>query len=92
MSAVDKDVTAEFSEPELERWRAGVRQRREELFRRNWKNIRPAPPLKSRRQEMSFQFVIEWCEEFEEVIGRERERNRLDRLSSRAKDNRLAEE
>ena len=90
MSAVGDKAMSEFSGLELEKWREGVRKRREEMFRRNWKNHRPASILKSRSQEMNFKFVIEWCEEFEEVIGRERERNRLDRLNSERKNARLA--
>jgi hypothetical protein len=85
MNAVGNNATADFSEHELEKWREGVSKRRAELFRRNWKNSRPTQALKSRRQEMNFKFVIEWCEEFEEVIGRERERNRLDHLNLQAK-------
>ncbi|MDR0361386.1 MAG: hypothetical protein LBJ46_01665 [Planctomycetota bacterium] len=69
-----------FSEQLVSEWRSKVRKRREQLFRKNWKNRRPMIPLKSRQQEKTFEFVVQWYEEFEEVVGRERERNRLDRL------------
>lgn len=70
----------EITESKVLEWHQQVQKRREELFKRNWKNRRPALPLKSRHQEKMFQFVVEWYEEFDEVVGRERERNRLDRL------------
>ncbi|MDR2391613.1 MAG: hypothetical protein LBE84_08050, partial [Planctomycetota bacterium] len=62
-----------------------VSKRREELFRRDWRNERIIPLLKSRQQEKNFQFVVEWCEEFGEVIAKEREKIRLDRLQSKTK-------
>ncbi len=80
MSVSEKDNEIVFSEIKLTEWREGVRKRREELFRRNWKNRRSVPLVKSRQQEKSFQFVVEWYEEFDEVVARERERNRLDKL------------
>ena len=86
MSVSEKDNDIVFSESKLLEWRAGVQKRREELFRRNWKNRRPAPQLKSRQQEKNFQFVVEWYEEFDEVVARERERNRLDKLISKGLD------
>ncbi|MDR1519016.1 MAG: hypothetical protein LBU23_02585 [Planctomycetota bacterium] len=72
--------------------REEVAKRREELFRRNWKNERHVPQLKSRQQEKSFQFVVEWCEEFNEVISRERERERLDKLNFQARTARSGKE
>jgi|GEM_PF-2796542 len=86
MSVSEKDNEIVFSETKLTEWRKGVLKRREELFRRNWKNRRPVPGLKSRQQEKSFQFVVEWYEEFDEVVARERERNRLDKLIARGLD------
>ncbi len=86
MSVSEKEDEIVFSENKLTEWRDGVRKRREELFRRNWKNRRPSPHLRSRQQEKSFQFVVEWYEEFDEVVARERERNRLDKLISKGLD------
>ncbi len=86
MSVSEKDDEIVFSDSKLTEWRDGVRKRREELFRRNWKNRRPSPHLRSRQQEKSFQFVVEWYEEFDEVVARERERNRLDKLISKGLD------
>ncbi len=86
MSVSEKDNEIVFSETKLAEWRQGVQKRREELFRRNWKNRRPSPHLKSRQQEKNFQFVVEWYEEFDEVVARERERNRLDSLIARGLD------
>ncbi len=86
MSVSEKDNEIVFSENKLTEWREGVQKRREELFRRNWKNRRPSPHLRSRQQERSFQFVVEWYEEFDEVVARERERNRLDKLISKGLD------
>ncbi|MDR1612817.1 MAG: hypothetical protein LBT97_08535 [Planctomycetota bacterium] len=81
-----KEEDAVFSEELVNGWRSGVLERREELFRKNWKNRRPVVPLKSRQQERTFEFVVQWYEEFEEVVGRERERSRLDRLIERGLD------
>lgn len=86
MSVSEKDNEIVFSETKLAEWREGVQKRREELFRRNWKNRRPNPQVRSRQQERSFQFVVEWYEEFDEVVARERERNRLDKLISKGLD------
>lgn len=86
MSVSEKDNDTVFPESKLAEWREGVLKRREELFRRNWKNRRAAPHLKSRKQEQNFQFVVEWYEEFDEVVARERERNRLDQLIAKGLD------
>lgn len=86
MSVSEKDNEIVFSESKLAEWRAGVLKRREELFRRNWKNRRNAPNTRSRQQEKNFQFVLEWYEEFDEVVARERERNRLDKLIAKGLD------
>lgn len=86
MSVSEKDNEIVFPESKLAEWREGVQKRREELFRKNWKNRRPNPQMRSRQQERNFQFVVEWYEEFDEVVARERERNRLDRLISRGLD------
>ena len=86
MSVSEKANEIVFSETKLVGWRAGVKARMEELFRRNWKNRRPTPQQKSRQQEKNFQFIIEWYEEFDEVVARERERNRLDKLIARGLD------
>ncbi len=86
MSVSEKDSEAVFSESTIAAWKAGVLKRREELFRRNWKNRRANPLQRSRQDEKGFQFVLEWYEEFDEVIARDRERNRLDKLLSQGLD------
>jgi hypothetical protein len=54
--------------------REAVRQRRDELFRSDWRNPKEITPLLSRAEDNSFQFLIEWCEEYEEVMSKQRER------------------
>lgn len=81
-----KDRDSELSDTVLSEMRKGVAKRREQLFRKNWKNRRPSVPLRSLHQERSFRFVIEWYEEFDEVVGRERERTRLDNLIEKGLD------
>ena len=80
MDLIEEEEDIVFSDALVAEWKKGVQKRREELFRRNWKNRRPVLPLKSRQQEKTFEFVVQWYEEFDEVVGRERERHRLDRL------------
>lgn len=77
---VTTSCAAEFSPEQIAEWYRRVDQRREELFKKSWKNQRPDVALRSRAQESSFQFVLEWYEEFDEVVGRVRERARLDKL------------
>ncbi len=84
MDMKEEDIV--LSEAAIKDLRKGVAKRREELFRKKWKNERPLPPLRSLHQEKTFKFVIEWYEEFDEVVGRERERNRLDRLIEQGED------
>ncbi len=84
--SIMKDDESVFSEVDIKELRKSVTKRREELFRKNWKNRRPLVPLRSLHQEQSFKFVVEWYEEFDEVVGRERERARLDRLIARGED------
>lgn len=86
MSVTEKDNDIVFPESKLAEWKEGVKKRREELFRKNWKNRRNSPNLRSRQQERNFQFVLEWYEEFDEVVARERERNRLDNLIAKGLD------
>jgi len=86
MSVTEKDSDTVFPDSQIAEWRAAVLKRREELFRRNWKNRRPSPTLRSRQQERNFEFVLEWYEEFDEVVARERERNRLDKLLAKGLD------
>lgn len=81
-----KDRDTVLSEAKMLELRKAVFKRREELFRKNWKNRRPILPLRSLHQEKSFNFVVEWYEEFDEVVGRERERNRLDKLIEKGLD------
>ncbi len=86
MSVSEKDSETVSSESKVAEWKAGVFKRREELFRRNWKNRRVNPMQRSRQDEQGFQFVLEWYEEFDEVMARERERNRLDKLLAKGLD------
>lgn len=86
MSVTEKDNDTVFHETTVAEWREGVQRRREELFRKSWKNRRPSPQLRSRQQERNFQFVVEWYEEFDEVVAREREKSRLDKLIEKGLD------
>ncbi len=67
-------------------WKQDVIKMREKLFRKNWKNRRSAPGLVSRKNVQAFHFILEWCDEFGDVVGRQKERNRLDQLISEGKD------
>lgn len=69
-----------FSAERVAQWRADIARRREELFRRNWKNGRSLLRLQSRDEAAAFQFILEWCDESTDVVGRDQERNRLDKL------------
>lgn len=83
MQNMNSEMVAELDAPSPEvvkEWKRQVAEQREILFRRNWKNQRQMVALSSREDEANFQFVVEWCEEFDDVVGREKERNRLDRL------------
>ena len=80
MSTSEKENETVISDETIREWRAGVLKRREELFRRNWKNKRPVLQQRSRRQELAFKFLLEWYEDFDEVVAREREKSRLDKL------------
>ena len=75
-----------FTKEQVAEWRRQVKVRRQELFKKGWKNERPNVALRSRSQEQSFQFVLEWYEEFDEVVGRTRERARLDRILEKTRE------
>ena len=51
-----------------------IKKRRDMLFRSDWRNPKQIQPLISREEDNSFRFLIEWCEEFESVISKQRER------------------
>jgi hypothetical protein len=51
-----------------------VKIRRDEIFRSGWKNTRQLSPLVSRAEDSKFHFLVEWCEEFDNVISHHRER------------------
>lgn len=76
-SVVSEDM---FTAEQVRTWRQQVAVQRDILFHRSWKNRRQVVPLKSREQEQNFQFVVEWYEEFGDVVGRVKERQRMDRL------------
>lgn len=61
-------------------WRQAVIQQRIKLFRKHWKNRRQTPNLISRGQARDFEFVVEWYDESDDVINRDQERRRLDKL------------
>jgi hypothetical protein len=63
-SAVEKQPTV----------RDRVKKRREELFRSGWRNPKELQPLVSREEDNAFHFLIEWCEEYEEVMSKKRDR------------------
>lgn len=73
---LDEDFTRE----QIQEWRRQVIEQRDTLFNRNWKNRRQIVPLRSRAQEESFQFAVEWYEEFGDVVGRVKQRQRMDKL------------
>jgi hypothetical protein len=54
--------------------REDIRRRRDELFRSGWKNQRKLMPLVSREEDNAFRFLVEWCEEFDDVLFHHRER------------------
>ena len=76
----DATPAVDFPAEQVREWRRQVLQQREILFRRNWKNRRQAVSLRSKVEEEDFQFVVEWCEEFDEVVSRTKERSRMDKL------------
>ncbi|MFH0911464.1 MAG: hypothetical protein V1918_08185 [Planctomycetota bacterium] len=69
-----KKAEGSKSEEERQATRAAVLLRRDELFRSGWRNPRQLLPLVSREEDNTFRFLVEWCEEFETVIGKHRER------------------
>ncbi len=69
-----------FSKEEVSKWRRQVMEQRDLLFRRNWKNMRQVLALRSREEEAAFQYVLEWYEEFGDVVGRQKQRERFDKL------------
>lgn len=72
-----------FTAEQVADWRRRVARRREELFQKSWKNRRPEVALRTREQEQSIQFMVEWAEEFDDVVGRVRDQARLDTLIGR---------
>lgn len=64
-------LSGEVSQEEI---REAVIKRRDELFRSGWKNKRQSLALMSRDEDNKFRFLVEWCEEFEEVRHKHRER------------------
>lgn len=67
-------------EIQVERWREAIAEKRKKLFRQNWKNRRNIPALISKVDADTLQFLLEWIDEYKEVVGREQERNLFDRL------------
>ena len=51
-----------------------VKKRGGELFRSGWKNPKQIQHLVSREDDASFRFLVEWCEEFEEQMSKQRKR------------------
>lgn len=51
-----------------------VAARREKLFRSGWKNRQKRMPLISREEDNAFRLLVEWCEEFDTVLSKHRER------------------
>jgi len=84
---VQEPLIEEVVTPEMiATWKQDVAKMRERLFRRNWKNRRGAPGLVSRKNVQAFHFILEWVDEFGDVVGRQKERNRLDQLIAEGKD------
>lgn len=80
MTAVMNLGETVISEKDASNWRQAVIERREELFRKHWKNRRQVPDLISRGQARDFEFVVEWYDESDDVISRDQERRRMDKL------------
>ena len=72
-----------YTAEQIENWRRRVGERREELFKKSWKNQRVAAPQPTREQERSIQIIVEWVEDFDDVVGRAQERAKLDTLLGR---------
>jgi hypothetical protein len=66
MAGADKTEIMDISQ--------AVKIRRDEIFRSGWKNTRHLSPLVSRAEDSKFHFLVEWCEEFDNVISHHRER------------------
>jgi len=60
--------------------RRKISEYRDLLFRRGWKNQRPKVRLKSRAEMRIFDSLVEWCEEFEEIVGKNQEKKYFDEL------------
>ncbi|MCX7936039.1 MAG: hypothetical protein N3A66_12365 [Planctomycetota bacterium] len=60
--------------------RRKVAEYRDALFRRGWKNQRPKVRLKSRSEMQIFDSLVEWCEEFDEIVGKNQEKKYFDEL------------
>jgi len=69
-----------FSADEVASWKKRVADQRDILFRRGWKNHRSKLRLRSREELEAFDFVVEWYEEFGEVVGKEKEKKYFDEL------------
>ncbi|MHC4872550.1 MAG: hypothetical protein ACYTFY_11970 [Planctomycetota bacterium] len=54
--------------------RTAVLDKREQLFRSGWKNRQPKMPLVSKEEDETFQLLVEWCEGFDKVLSKHRER------------------
>jgi hypothetical protein len=80
IQALEKKAPGEFPAALVREWRKQVKEQREFMFHRNWKNTRQVPNLQSRTDAQNFQFVVEWYEEFGDVVGRTKNRARLDKL------------
>ena len=81
-----------FTREDVLRWRNGVVQKRQVLFRKHWKNRRVIPNLISLEAARDFEFVLDWYDESDEVIVRDRERRRLDKLMALGVDVNLPKE
>lgn len=79
----ETETTAETKEAisaQVMKWRQQMEEKRFELFRTNWKNRRSKPGLQSWDDAKSFQFIVEWYDEFGDLVDRDKMRRRLDAL------------
>ena len=80
LTEMASDIASDFSPEQVRQWRRQVADQRDRLFRQNWKNVRYIPALRSKEEEDAFTFVLEWYEEFGDVVGRQKQRERMDKM------------
>ncbi len=80
LKEAEPDIASDFAPEQVRQWRRQVTEQRDKLFRQNWKNTRNIPALRSKEEDDAFTFVLEWYEEFGDVVGRQKQRERYDKM------------